>query len=147
MAIKAINTLGADGIAIPTGYAGEELTQSQTTSVNFGTTGTYFDACSVTLTPGIWDITGSAYCGSAGATVTAMEGFIGTASGNNNTGRLFYANAFGIFLPNASMNGSGCVSGYRVVVTSTTTYYLKLTANYSAGTPQYYAKIRAVRIL
>ena len=147
MAQKAINTLGADGTAIPTGFVGEELTQSQITSVNFGTSGTYFDACSVVLTPGIWDLTGSAYCGSAGATVTAMEGFIGTAAGNNNTGRLFYANAFGIFIPNGSMNSSGCVSGYRVVVTSNTTYYLKLTANYSVSTPQYYAKIRAVRVV
>lgn len=129
------------------GYVGESFYAASTTPANFAATGVRADLASIAVTAGDWDLS---FCMTAtpnGSTCTFVEAFIGTAAGNNTTGLLLGDNYAGTIGPTATIPASSvCVANYRVSLTGAATYYLKVLATYSAGTPQVTGRISARRI-
>lgn len=145
--IGARNIIGdITGTAIPAGLIGEEIRSASTTAGNFAATSTYADVTSITLTPGIWDINAIITYVPNASTTSFFDFFIGTVSGNNSTGRLSSDNQINCGSLSSSNEVTGTLSQYRVLVTTSTTYYLKARASFSAGTPQRTYRISAVRV-
>jgi hypothetical protein len=115
---------------------------TQFTSTNFPTSTQYGDGCSISLTAGDWDVSLQGDASLNGATMTGSAFFgVSSTSGNNNTGLQFGDNAVVTTAP-----GSACVSGHRVKLTATTTYYAKVRADYTGGPPQYRVRLSARRV-
>jgi hypothetical protein len=134
------------GTAVPAGYLGEQIRSVVTTNTNFAATNAYADAASMTLTPGVWDISTTLYSTANGATVNQVDHFIGTVSGNNSTGRQLGDNAFLSAGPTTAADVNGSISAFRVLVTTSTIYYLKVRGIFTVATPQYQCRISAVRV-
>jgi hypothetical protein len=123
---------------------GDQARAVQTASTNFPATGTFGDLGSISLTPGTWDISLALYYIRNSATVTNFETAITSTSGNSGTGAVYGDNRLGM-VPSGNFH-SLSIPQYRVTVASTTTYYAKVTADFSAGNPQYRGRISAVRV-
>lgn len=136
------------GVAPNAGEVGEQIRSAVTSSTNFPTSGQYGDATSISLTPGVWDISASTINLVNGAgTLTGYYIGVSSTAGNSTTGlvdgdNLFYFADNSAFIRDIPL----AVPQYRVVVTSTTTYYLKVRAQYASGNPQYRGRISAVRV-
>lgn len=128
-----------------TGYVGEHVLTNNSSFTNYGATNTYTDADSITLTPGDWDITAMVTSALVGSTLSFTDFFIGTVAGNNTTGRVLGLNHSSTNAPTSSSDETYSVPNYRVSISTTTTYYLKVRASYSAGTPQYLYSLQARR--
>jgi len=137
-------TNGSDAAA---GYPGEYV-QSLVGSTSFApsTTGQFKDITSLTLTAGDWDLTGVFYADKNGATVTNIEILIGgTVSGNNSTGGVIGSNYTN--MPTGTNDGNGgSIPNYRVSISSSTTYYMKIKFNFTVATPNYAGRFSARRI-
>jgi hypothetical protein len=101
---------------------------------------------SVTLTPGIWDMTAVASFTTSDITGTCLIAGISTTN-NSFTGStvgdtLFYENA----LPQNGADESIVIPTHRVNVTTNTTYYLVAKAIFSSGTISGYGRISGVRV-
>lgn len=128
------------------GYVGEYVAGVQSTSTNFPTSGQFGNNVSITLTAGDWDISAIIYAIANGATVDRVFFGIGTASGNSFTGGLTGQNATECPPPNAVASTGGAVPPWRVSISGSTTYYLKVYSEYTVATPQYQGKISARRV-
>lgn len=128
------------------GNVGEYTSCSQHGNTNFAASGQYSDGCSFSLTAGDWDLSASLYATLNGATSTAIRLGIGTVSGNDSTGSILPDSQARGPAPTASSDASLVIPAVRVSIASTTTYYCKVFASYSAGTPQFMAFMRARRI-
>lgn len=130
------------------GYVGEyiESIVASASSVSSSGSGQWFDVTSISLTAGDWDISAVIMHALNGATSTACQGFIGTVSGNNNTGLSYGANASAALPPTSVIDVGIAIPNYRVSIASTTTYYLKSLFVFSAGTPKAYGRISARRV-
>lgn len=130
-----------------TGYVGEYFENNRTSTIAV-TSATYFsidtgnstfndgNEVGITLTPGDWDISGSAYFdASTNAVITQPILFIGTAKGTSTTGQSVTKNFTEL---NVSFATSGDVAistpVWRVSISSSTTYYLKARCNHTGGT-------------
>lgn len=109
------------------------------------TNNTNTDITNIVLTAGDWDI--SSVCSLHGTlTGTVFDHFIGTASGNNTTGRVLGDNDFSTpSMSTANSDLTAVVPCYRVSISATTTYYLKALCSYSGGTATAYGRISARR--
>lgn len=121
-----------------TGFVGYIASVSSSGANSFPTSGQYGGDHSITLDAGDYDLNVqvSADFGSA-STFTTWDGFIGTASGNNATGRVIGDNFFTQPPPTAVYGSTGTVSSYRVTISGSTTYYLKLRGTYTGTAPTY----------
>ena len=115
-------------------------------SVACASSGTANDVTSVIVTPGEWDISLQYSQGASGSTGTRLRGGIGTASGSAETGLAAASNAFDGAAATAAYNVNCSISSYRVVVTSSTTYYLKQILSYSGGSPEGSGTLTARRV-
>jgi hypothetical protein len=131
--------------AAAAGYVGETAYAEQTSLTNFGTTAQYSDGGSISLTAGDWDVSCMIRASKVGSTTTQIRTGIGTVTGNDGTGLTFGTTAT-IFDVTSIDESVFSVSPVRVSLASTTTYYWKVRATYSAGTPQYTGKIFARRV-
>ncbi len=138
--VKAAET----GATISAGYLGQEIRSVVTSFTNFPTSGQYGDATSVSLTPGVWDISATIHQ-TGGAGVSSILFGISTTSGNSGSGLVFGDNLLAIPLP-ASGDSAIAIPQFRALVTSTTTYYAKVRSVYTTTAPQYQMRISAVRI-
>lgn len=131
-----------------TGFVGEYLESTVTAFTAWpATTAQYGDGTSLSLTAGDWDVTAVAEFRDNGATIAGVsEMGIGTASGNSGTGLVGGSNAVGIAAFGATTWWGASVPSFRVSLSATTTYYLKLFLTYSAGTPQYRCRLSARRV-
>jgi hypothetical protein len=85
----------ATGAAIPAGYVGE--VKHSATIPGCGTAGQYNDGASVSLTPGIWQVTSQAVLGlTTTSTVTNWIVFTGPTTGNSSTWRVGDLNDYSI---------------------------------------------------
>jgi hypothetical protein len=137
-----------DGLSVPAGFLGEQIisTIAQGSAVSAPATTLYGDITSISLTAGVWNIDASGCSHLNGATLTVVGFGVSATSGNSSTGLTIGSNFFN-FLPSTSTTDTSCsLAGYRVSLSATTTYYLKMNATYSAGTPQFYGTIRATRV-
>ena len=151
------------GNAIASGYVGEVLSATVSSATSTGATGVYFDAVTLPLIAGTWEITGyyRLIKNTAVFSFIKQELALITATGNSVTGGVdnvnyqvmtdgglataFTSNAFA--LPNVRVYCDGTNITVAGSTTSGTTLRLKaLTYNYTSGQPQYTAAIKAVRI-
>lgn len=132
------------------GGAGDYVSGVQFTLTNAPTTGQYGSASTdnvqVTLQPGEWDLSLIANFTLNAATCTAVHAGIGTATGNNAAGLQNGDNANETTPPTGNNNVFVSIPSWRVVITAATTYYFKSRCVYSAGTPQWTARLSARRI-
>jgi hypothetical protein len=135
-----------NGSAISAGHVGEVVEGKQTSITTFPTTATYGDGASVSLTSGVWLL--SAYIDGElnGSTTQSILLGINTTSGNSGAGLTFGDTLVACLPPTATSNTSACLPQVIFRPTTTTTHYLKVRAEYSAGTPRYRCRLTAVRI-
>lgn len=131
--------------------AGEigEYVESAVASVNAPTSGQYGDLTSISLTAGDWDVCALAVCSLNGATMTATDGprlGISTTSGNSSTGLAWGDTLHQSLNPTTGVSTGLTIATKRVTLSGTTTYYLKMLAAYSAGTPVFSGRISARRV-
>ena len=134
-----------DGTAVPAGFIGELLSaQVLRASAVSCTTLTERTVTTLTLTAGVWDVSGScAFSLGAGASATYQVCGINTAASID-----FDKGRFGI---SAAITATASTSAYaistqRVLVTSTQVVYLRCDQAFSGGTCTAYGIINAVRI-
>lgn len=132
-----------NGSSAAAGVVGEFLS-SAVASVSFGASATYYDVTSIALTPGDWDISGMVWFYGVG--VTGGQGIMGisTTSGNSGTGLTAGDTRADTYF--SGVTSGATVAPFRVTISSNTTYYLKVHATYSAGSPQYSGRISARRV-
>jgi hypothetical protein len=142
------------------GYVGEyienyrststaNITSAVYTSVDTGNT-SFNDGneVGITLTPGDWDITGLVWfiC-TGGAAITDQIAGIGTGKGTSSTGLVLGLNAIE---NNVNMLANAYVSinlpTWRVLISTTTTYYLKAQCSFASGTVACRGILRARRM-
>ena len=130
-----------------TGIVGEYLESIISTAANAPTSTQYGDLTSLSLTAGDWDIIGFIQWNSNGATWTAGRTGISSTTGNSATGLTAGSNlAESIYASTSTVTLNYSHTVYlRVSIASTTTYYLKYRADYSAGTPQAQGSLKARR--
>ena len=121
------------------GSVGEYVASVITTYTNFPATGVFGDLTSISLTAGDWDVSLSfgAYI-SASSNAKEIISFIGTVSGNNTINYVPNDNGqyLGFTRSSTSPNEAFIVvPAYRVSISSTATYYLKMYADYTSGGP------------
>lgn len=125
------------------GSFGEYLTG--TTSGTSVTTGTQFNATSVSLTAGDWDVTGTiGYLNAAGAIQNAGNASISTTSATQNTaiGNMTTSSA----TQNTANNQRLSTPVVRLSLSATTTVYLVGSSTFSGGTETADGFIRARRV-
>lgn len=122
--------------SITTGFKGSEIIS--TASVAVPTAGTAYNTTSISVPPGLWDIGGQNYVQQAAGTFTC------TAISTNS------ASIAGLTLGKERMNGAvnngsggAVVLPFRVLLATTTTFYLCGTSDGTTGSA--YGTIRAVR--
>jgi hypothetical protein len=135
-----------DGLAPAAGYVGQTVEGTQTALTSFPATGTYGDGTSVTLTSGRWMLSMVLDADQNGATGTLVTAGIGTASGTGSAGLTPGDTQLSITFPTASTNTGISVPAALKNITASTTYYLKVRADYTVGTPRYRCRLTAVRI-
>jgi hypothetical protein len=132
-----------------TGYVGEYIESKSAAANNFPATGAVGDATSISLTPGDWDVSVlTAAIPGPSTTFTYHNCGTSTTSGNSGTGLNQGENWSGT-LANTTTNSSmiGCaVPSFRVSLSATTTYYLKVQAAYTGSSPTYGYRISARRV-
>jgi hypothetical protein len=140
VAVKGIPNAGA----VTAGNVGEYV-ESVVGSTSAPASAAYGDLTSITLTAGDWDISAVVTGELNGATLTSMSAGLGTTTGNNGSG-MVYGDTAGDFLPTAANRAGFAMPPKQVRLAATTTYYLKMLASYSAGTPKFYGRISARRM-
>lgn len=156
------STLGVTGVFTPTagiqgvttnssaatGLIGEYVESLIVTPTNIpGATGAYGDGTSISLTAGDWDVSAVVASYLNGSTMTTSFWFgISTTSGNSATGLTEGINYINQNIPSVTTSRGGSLAPYRILLSGTTTVYLKLFANYSLGNPQFTARLSARRM-
>jgi hypothetical protein len=152
----------ATNSAAPTGYVGEYL-EVKASAASVGTTAQYFDAGTLTLTAGDWDVSAMIVYDRNGATLTSpyIEVGVSTVSGNSSSGLVTGVTKLISELPTAAVPDymTGTLPTVRVqndgtnlyinggTLSSTQIIYLKgYIQTYSAATPKYNAILRARRV-
>lgn len=132
------------------GYIGEYIEGLQTSATNTGASATWFDAASITLTAGDWDVTELFSIQSKAALgISVINTGISSTSGNSSSGLTLGVNEVSQDQPTALPNTDftfSMVPSYRVSIASTTTYYLKAFVIWSTTAPQYTCRISARRM-
>lgn len=126
------------------GFVGEYMVATASNQA-MPTTNTFGDAVSLSLTAGDWDVTHQVYFAANGTTYTDCTTGISTTSGNSSSGLVLGDNSM-ISAPTNANDSSNVIAAYRVNINSTTTYYGKVKARWSGGSPTYYARMSARRV-
>ena len=132
------------------GQQGEVQTNNQATAQNAAATTTFLQLCTVSLTPGVWAISGmfQLNCNSSTLTQTAnAQGCIGTTTASS-TGCTAGVNLLSCTQGGltGSLNDTWTIPPFQVTITSTTSYYLNVAATFTAGTPQWVGSMYAERV-
>lgn len=133
------------------GSVGEYVSSYISTYANYPATGVVGDATSISLTAGDWDISYTIFCTNGGtANWSEAISWIGTASGNNTTNLLGGDNACDTAFARSIVSMPGfnqSIPAWRASIASTTTYYMKVYADYNLGAaPLYKCRISARRV-
>lgn len=143
LSIKGTNT----NDSATAGFVGE-VVRSQVTFTNTPSTGAFGDLTSIQLTAGDWDICLLMEYDANGSTWSAAQMGISATSGDSTAGLTRGDNRILAAWANSSttpLAWSGAIPCYRVQPTTTTTYYAKFSANFSAGQPQAACRMSARR--
>jgi len=113
-------------------------------AITSGSNNVLSDIAVIYLTPGDWDISGSATATLNGATSTAWDVYILTVSGNNSTGFNVTNTASGT-PPTAGANVTLTIPRMQASLSASTSYYLKTDFALSAGNCKSFGTINARR--
>lgn len=130
------------------GYIGEYQSTNQTSFVSAGSSNTWFNITSMSLSAGDWDVTGVVMAQNNGATTTAntTEIAISVNSGNTTSDHVIDLNWVPMVTPQTSPNQPiGTIPVYRLKLSGTTTVYLKAIATYTGGPYQARGRLSARR--
>jgi len=135
---------GSKNTAPAAGFLGELITSGSVINVSVST-GTPKSVTSILLTPGVWDVTGFSQCAFSGfvgsSFIISLSTVDNTLQGNGGDQRWNCGNTTADYV-----SASGCVPAFRVVISSSTTYYLVVQANFLAGTGTAAGRISGVRV-
>lgn len=129
------------------GNLGEYVESVISTDANLpAANGVWGDATSISLTAGDWDVCAMLLLAGQSGTTTAGDIGIGTASGTSTTGLVLGSNwnQFQFIALNGS-RASATIPPYRVNISGTTTYYLKVRGTFTS-TPTYTCRFSARRV-
>lgn len=130
------------------GYIGE-YTSSMTVSAIPAASLAFSDLAAVVLTPGDWSVSGNGYWVINGSTWSAAGIGISTTTGNSSAGLVFgdtrVRQAWASSVTDPAFI-SFDISNLRASLATSTTYYLKISAGYSAGNPLVTGRISARRM-
>lgn len=136
-------------IAPSAGWLGQQIRDFQAPAAILLNNGTYVTVVSITLTPGVWDITGFVFInGDAGYNGTVINAGIATAT-NSNTGHVVGDNATDADGTTIVFNVCGMpltFPNYRVLLAADTSYYLTVKHNSAGGTCHAGGRLSAVRV-
>jgi len=135
-----------DGSNASAGQVGEYFSARDDVRVNVPATTVYGDMGSLTLGPGDWDLTLVTFVNLNGATMSSYIAGIGTGSGTSSAGLIDGDNYYSGPSPTASFDVTAVVPAFRVSISAATTYYAKITAQYSAGQPRRTFRFSARRV-
>jgi hypothetical protein len=130
--------------AAAAGYVGEEIISTVARAgAAVCTSGQWRDITSISVTAGVWFISGTV-CGVGSSTAAIIEGGVGTTTGNSGAGIPDGdGTVYGVYNLNI-VDTHGALGARRIVVASTTTYYLKIYYS-GTGTCSGYGTIKAER--
>lgn len=129
--------------APPAGFIGQQI-RSAATAVSLSNT-VPANITSIDITTGIWDVSALGYAIFAGASGTAIQlalstntgSFTGVTAGDNSV----IASAAGLVT-----NLAASIPSFRVTLSSTTTYYLVIQANFTSSTCTADGRLSATRV-
>ena len=119
---------------------------SATGSGNVPATTTYGDVASIAIPPGEWDLTVLLHTTASGSTATSIQTGISTTSGNSGAGLSVGDSLIGNIAASSTYDSFVTIPNFRILLTSSTTYYQKIRGLFSAGTPTYVGKFTARRV-
>lgn len=119
---------------------------SATVSANTAATTVWGNHGTITLTPGEWDVYGACNISLNGATMTAVDAVLSAYSGNTTTDHVVGDNQLGGPVPTAATATNISIPDWRAAIASSTAYYIKVKATFSAGNPQAACRTTARRI-
>lgn len=128
------------------GIVGEYLSSTTVAASLFPGTGNFGDLVSMTLTAGDWDVSGILSSQANGATVTTMSVGISSTTGNSSAGLNEGDSLVKALGPTAATDTNAVVPSYRVNVSASTIYYLKISGGFSIATPKAVGRLSARRI-
>lgn len=134
------------GTPPPVSYRGQQISSviASGSAITLSN-GTPQNITSINLTAGVWDVSALAMFNGA-LTGTQLALGIGTTT-NSLTGVNFGDNGTATpTMPTASSVQNLSIPQYRVVISSTTTYYLVASAAFTVGTCTTYGRLSAVRV-
>ena len=128
--------------------ANDYLVDRQTSATNFASSSTYADGATITIPPGEWDVSGIGVSLLNSSTTTViLFGVSNSTPTNSFSDRQDGDNAGTAPVPtDNSQRHITAIPAYRVSVATSTPYYLKALAAFSAGNPQYLCRISARRV-
>jgi hypothetical protein len=145
--VEIVGTITNDNA--PAGWVGEYIASAQPTAQNAAATTEFTDLVSISLTPGDWDVSGILQWNQNGATWSDARLGISSTAGNSTAGLSTGDNTIRVSFTSSSttpVREDLQIPAFRVSLSSTTTYYLKYAATYSAGTPTAAGRISARRV-
>lgn len=129
------------------GKYGEVIGSTQITLQNAPTSTQYGDITSITLTPGSWLLSANAEgVLNTGVALLEMTMGIGTTTGNSSAGAISGVTLHTCLPATSNYNSPVTIANHPVQITTNTTYYLKMEATYTSGTPQFRGRIQGVRV-
>ena len=128
------------------GFIGEQIasTIAPASAVNLSN-GSVVGITSISLTPGVWDISVVAGINANGATVTANYAGVSPTSG---TLAASHEGDTWIYGPVATsvIHGGITIPAFRTVLTATTSYYLNIGASFTVATAKGFGRISGTRV-
>lgn len=127
------------------GFLGQQVraTVVQGSAVSL-TTATPANVTSISLTAGIWDVTGLIMLTGGAVTGTIFQASVNTTSAT--LGTLGDNQVEGASLPTAAADVTLTIPAYRISLNATTTVYLVAEATFTVGSPAAYGRISATRV-
>jgi len=134
---------GSRNTAPSIGFLGERIS-SAVQNIAAGSTGSVKTITSISLTAGVWDVTALSSATSGSINLSLVQVGISTTTNTieGNSGdqyQLFAGPASHSFI-------SESVPAFRVILTTTTTYYLVTRVDYASGSPTVNGRISGVRV-
>jgi hypothetical protein len=128
------------------GFIGEVLQTvvGAGSAVSLTVSGTAYDVATVSLTAGIWNVSGLVIF--TAAAITGTNASLSISATSATAGTLGDNRIANPTVPTAGSVSSLTLSDYRVTITTTTSYYLVAIMNFTVGAPTAYGRITATRV-
>jgi len=146
--VKLIAKGTATNDSAASGYIGEYITSavSAGSPIGAGTSNTFKNITTISLTAGDWDVSGVIGFVLNGSVITRTRGAVSLYSNDTQTDQNQGDNDADAVLPSATYNSEAIVPVWRVSLASTSTVYLKANCSYTGAVPNTFGRISARRV-